>query len=164
MGQPCGSQVPDPKYLVDPGPCPLPLAATYTCSGLASRGPHRHSVIQTSPLSTISYAETVARYAKRRLNGATAPAARPHDVLRGGHRVISDCHFFSTARPLHTKFPIILTVPVFFSKVTIGYHPRSARPRSRCGASEQQIGGSGGSLEPPRASSYAPPYRLYGVF
>ena len=36
---------------------------------------------------------------------------------------------------------------------------------------EQQIGGSGGSLEPPRplleppwASSYAPPYRLYGVF
>jgi hypothetical protein len=32
------------------------------------------------------------------------------------------------------------------------------------GSREQQIGGSGGSLEPPGASSYAPPYRLYGVF
>ena len=29
---------------------------------------------------------------------------------------------------------------------------------------EQQTGGSGGSLEPPWASSYTPPYRLYGVF
>jgi hypothetical protein len=29
---------------------------------------------------------------------------------------------------------------------------------------EQQIGGSGGSLEPPGASSCAPSYRLYGVF
>ena len=31
-------------------------------------------------------------------------------------------------------------------------------------AREKDIGGSGGSLEPPcMASSYAPPYRLYGV-
>ena len=28
--------VPDAKYLVDPGSCPLPLAATYTCSGLTA--------------------------------------------------------------------------------------------------------------------------------
>ena len=28
--------VPDAKYLIDPGPCPLPLAATYTCSGLTT--------------------------------------------------------------------------------------------------------------------------------
>jgi D-arabinose 1-dehydrogenase-like Zn-dependent alcohol dehydrogenase len=28
--------VPDPKYLVDPGDCELPLAATYTCSGLTA--------------------------------------------------------------------------------------------------------------------------------
>jgi len=28
--------VPDEKWLVDPGNCPLPLAATYTCSGLTT--------------------------------------------------------------------------------------------------------------------------------
>ena len=28
--------VPDAKWLVDPGNCPLPLAATYTCSGLTT--------------------------------------------------------------------------------------------------------------------------------
>ena len=28
--------VPDVKYLVDPGDCPMPLAATYTCSGLTA--------------------------------------------------------------------------------------------------------------------------------
>ena len=47
------------------------------------------------------------------------------------------------------------------------------RTRANVPPREQQIGGSGGSLEPPGPlleppepllSSYAPPYRLYGVF
>jgi hypothetical protein len=65
-------------------------------------------------------------------------AGRGSDPRRPGPRVISDCHFRSTAQPLYTRFPVIFSS--CFSKVTVGSIPTPDGPwraSRRADAAEQ---------------------------
>jgi hypothetical protein len=97
----------------------------------------------------------------------------------GPDRARSHCRF-APPTPLHTRFtnkfgtsiPETTTRPnprprCCCSAVRAGrMQPAPRRPAAVAAVSsgEKQIRGSGGSLEHPRASSCAPPYRVYGVF